>query len=215
MCTQIGEVAVGADRDIAHRTGRDEIRRAIEVSTTNNSAWSHAITYINNGDGTFKRYDNDDQARLDGTYTTITWEEIIHTWSKNTSLFVIVPIDSELANARNVTIANERETIRRRREELRNKGIGRQQILQIIREEEKRTREEQTPRHTEHIETPNKTHPQSDHRDDLSNPTADNNTWPIQSIKETCINLTQTSPVLEPNTTTHIHQLIPLPTQNV
>ena len=140
-CIQLGEIAVGADRDIAHRTGRDQIRSAIEVSTIRGSTWSHAITYINNGKGTFRRYDNDDQARLEGTYTTVTWDEIIHTWDKNTSLFAIVPIDSELANARNVTVANEREKIRRRREELRNEGMERPQILHIIREEEKRARE--------------------------------------------------------------------------
>ena len=134
---------MGADRDIAHRTGRDQIRCAIEVSTIRGSAWSHAITYINNGKGTFRRYDNDDQARLEGTYTTVTWGEIIHTWGKNTSLFAIVPIDSELANARNVTVANEREQIRRRREELRNEGMERLQILHTIREEEKRAREDE------------------------------------------------------------------------
>ena len=78
-CTRPEEVAVGADRDIAHRTERDQIRSAIEVSTIKGSAWSHAITYINNGKETFRRYDNDDQARLEGTYTTVTWDEIIHT----------------------------------------------------------------------------------------------------------------------------------------
>ena len=133
---------MGADRDIAHRTGKDQIRCAIEVSTIRGSVWSHAITYINNGKGTFRRYDNDDQARLEGTYTTVTWGEITQTWGKNTSLFAIVPIDSELANARNVTVANEREQIRRRREELRKEGMERLQILHIIREEEKRARED-------------------------------------------------------------------------
>ena len=32
-CIRLGEVAVGADRVTAHRTGRDQIRSAIEVST--------------------------------------------------------------------------------------------------------------------------------------------------------------------------------------
>lgn len=77
-------------------------------------------------------YDNDDQARIESTYTTVTWDEMMCTWGNDTSLFAIVPINSELAKAKHVTVANERERIRRRRDELRTKGMERLQILHTI-----------------------------------------------------------------------------------
>jgi len=91
--------------------------------------------------------------------------------------------------------------------------VERLQILHTIREEEKRTRKEQTPRTTGQTEILNVTHPQTYDRNNLSNPTTNNNTWPIQSAKEICTNLTQNSLALDSITTIHTPQPIPLPSQ--
>ena len=82
----------------------------------------------------FRRYDNDDEARTQGTYIWSTWALVMHEWeSSGIALFGVVPADSPQANSRAATEARTRDERRRRVRELIRAGVhnarDRQQIL--------------------------------------------------------------------------------------
>jgi hypothetical protein len=84
--------------------------------------------------GHFRRYDNDDEARTQGTFIWSTWALVMHEWeSSGIAMFGVVPADSPHANSRTATEERTRDERRRRVRELIRAGVhnarDRQQIL--------------------------------------------------------------------------------------
>ena len=86
-CARTSEAAVPIDKALARQHRGEGIR--IAILQTN--AGRHAITLMRDASGHFRRYDNDDEARTQGTFIWSTWTQVMHEWdSYGIAIFGIV-----------------------------------------------------------------------------------------------------------------------------
>ena len=129
-CARAGEKAVPIDKILVRHHGHEDIRIAILQL----NAGRHAVAIIRAASGAFRRYDNDDEARMQGTFNWSTWSQIMHEWDSNgIAMFGIVPTDSPHTSSRRATETKTRDARRKRVDELIRAGVhnhrDRQRIL--------------------------------------------------------------------------------------
>jgi hypothetical protein len=103
----------------------------------------HAITLIAANGGSFRRYDNDDNARrLHDTFTWVTWGEIMQEWDTvGIAMYALVPGGAPLTHTEMVTAMRSRNERRRRINELIQAGVhDRRERHRILQEEERQRR---------------------------------------------------------------------------
>ena len=114
----------------------------------------HAITFFVGPSGEARRFDNDDLARVNGTFTWVTWDTIIHEWgaSASNAMYGLVQAGSPLTMTNRARVALEREHRRQRVRALEYAGVH------DPRERERILRTED--RHTAQIQAALVAHPQ-------------------------------------------------------
>ena len=120
-CAKHGEIAVPIDVDAARQYGPTGPR--LLILQTNGGR--HAVTFFVEASGDARRFDNDDLARLHGTFTWVTWDTIMHECSAmaGNATYGLVPTDSPLAMTHRAQTAREREQRRQRLDELARTGV--------------------------------------------------------------------------------------------
>ena len=142
-CAADPEVAIPVDKSAARSSGQSQIR--VAVMQTNRGR--HAITLIAAGGGTFRRYDNDDDARrTHSTFTRVTWADIMQEWDVlGVAVYALVPGGAPLTRTQLVSAAQSRDKRRRRVDELIRAGIhDRRERARILHGEEKATARKNT-----------------------------------------------------------------------
>ena len=111
-CARPGEVAVPIDIDAARLYSPTSPRLLVLQTNTGR----HAVTFFVESPGNARRFDNDDQARLQDTFTWVAWDTIIHEWSTSASnaMYGLVQAGSPLTTTDRARAAMEREHRRRR-----------------------------------------------------------------------------------------------------
>ena len=86
--------------------------------------------------GTYRRYNNDDNARrFNNTFTRVTWARIMQEWKNTAAAYAVVQSGSILARTQQATAAIARENSRKRRKELIEQGMNRSERLRVTRQE--------------------------------------------------------------------------------
>lgn len=141
-CAGHGEVAVPIDIDFARQHGPTSPRLMVLQTTSGR----HAITFFVEPSGDARRFDNDDLARLHGTFTWVDWDTIIHEWrsSAGNAMYGLVPTNSPLTTTNRAREAFEREHRRRRVLALQRAGVhDPRERARILRAEDRRAAQSQ------------------------------------------------------------------------
>ena len=157
-CAADSEVAIPVDKEMARTSGHSQIR--IAVMQTNRG--QHAITLIAAGDNTFRRYDNDDDARrTHGTFTWVTWADIMQEWDVlGVAMYALVQGGAPLTHAQRIATTRTRAERRRRVNELIQAGIhDAAERSRILRTEDRQRQVNTNPNPNQH--NPNQHNPGS------------------------------------------------------